>query len=171
MHNSHRNRKFTHTPELNAGDKAKTRCPSALNTAVKKALLKEISIFNAADAKRQAEESSKGGPSSEAYSTWLDQNGGHEPNEANPDVLSENDGLIYLPSKEDRHTAYLLEEVRQLFSPRELQVWNIVMKHNISYQDAADLLSISKATLQGYVRTAKAKFNKFIEEKRDEHED
>ena len=151
---------------LYVGDKTLTTCPPSLNKSLKKALLKEIKEFKEKDAQLEAEKSARGGPSLDAYNAWLDQNGGHEPIEANPDVLSENDGLIYSSSKKDSDMARLLTEVRQLFSKRELQAWNLVKKHNMSYREAADLLNISPNAVYEYVQSAKAKFIKFLEEQK-----
>jgi DNA-directed RNA polymerase specialized sigma24 family protein len=168
MKKSHRNRKFTHTIDVNAGANVATQCPPAMNKAVKRALLKEIKDFNEREARKEAEVSARGGPSVDAYQQWReDRLQMPEPTEANPDILAEEDGLKYLPSKEDSEMANLLTEVRQLFSPRERQAWNLVMKHNLSYQDAADLLCLSKGTLQGYVRTARTKFKRYMEAMRD----
>lgn len=166
MKKSRRNHALPCTPELNVGDKTSTTCPPALNKSLKQALLKEIQDFNPKDAQIEAERSARGGPSTDAYNAWLDQNGGHEPIEANPDVLSENDGLIYLPSKADSQMTRLLTEVRQLFSKRELQAWNLVKKHSMSYREAADLLNISPNAVYEYVQSAKAKFIKFLEEQK-----
>lgn len=164
----HRKRHLPCTPELNVGDKTLTTCPPSLNQSLKKALLKEIEDFNPKDARLEAEKSARGGPSSDAYNSWLDQNSGHEPSEANPDVLSENDSLIYSPSKKDSTLARLLTEVRQLFSKRELQAWNLIKKHNMSYREAADLLNVSPNAVYEYVQSARTKFIKFLEEQKHE---
>jgi DNA-binding CsgD family transcriptional regulator len=152
--------------ELNAGDKTSTTCPPALNKSVKQALLNEIKHFDEKKARKEIEDSANGGAATNAYHNWLDQNGGHEPVEANPDVLAENDGLKYIESKKDSLTASLLTDVRQSFSRKELQVWNLVMKHNISQRDAADLLHMSRNALQMHLKRATDKFTKFMEASR-----
>lgn len=166
MAKSARNRKSCSPSELNAGDKTSTTCPPALNKSVKLALLKEIKNFDVKKARKEIEESAKGGPSADAYHNWLEQNGGHEPVEANPDVLAENDGLKYIESKKDGPMASLLTDVRQAFSKKELQVWNLVMKHNLSQREAADLLSMTRRQLQTHLKRATDKFTKFMEASR-----
>ncbi len=149
--------------ELNAGDKTSTTCPPALNKSEKLALLNEIKSFDEKKALKEIEESANGGPSNDAYHRWLEQNGGHEPIEANPDVLSENDGLKYIESKKDNQMIELLKDVRHAFSKKELQVWNLVMKHNITQQEAADLLNITRRQLRTHLQRAHKKFKGFLE--------
>lgn len=166
MKKSIRKGQSCHPSELSAGDKGVTSCPPDLNKSVKCALSNEIKNFDPKTARKDAEDSANGGASSDAYNRWLDQNGGHEPIEANPDVLSESDGINYLPSKEDSESANLLTEVRQLLSTRELQVWNLVMRHNLPQQEAADLLNISRSSLRFYLKRANKKFKEFMEAKK-----
>jgi len=138
---------------------------------VKRALSEEIKNFDTKVAHKEIEEGARGDASMDAYHDWLDLHDGHEPTEANPDVLAESDGINYLPSKEDGEMANLLTEVRQFFSVRELQVWNLVMKHNLTQQEAADLLNISRPSLQNYLRRANKKFKEFMEANRDAKQD
>src|SRR5258708_31722623 len=119
MKKTYRNGQSCHPSGLSAGNKASANCPPQLTKSVRKAILDEIKICDAEVARKEIAESARGGASADAYADWLDQNGGHEPTEANPDVLSENDGIKYLPSKEDGEMANLLTEVRQFFSARE----------------------------------------------------
>jgi DNA-directed RNA polymerase specialized sigma24 family protein len=151
---------------IGAGNSVLTGCPPALNKSVKKALLAEIKQFDAKAAQKEADDSAKGRRSIDAYTSWVYFHGGHEPLEANLDVLSEDEGLRYFPSTEDSETADLLKDVRQLFSPRELQAWNLVMRHNMSYREAADLLDVSLSSVQNYVKRARIKFMKFMEAKK-----
>jgi len=143
-------------------------CPPVLGKSAKRALLAEIKQFDARESKREVARSAAGNRSIDAYTSWVYIHGGHEPLEANLDVLSDEDGLKYFPSHDDSEMADLLRDVRQVFSPRELQAWNLVMRHRLSYREAADLLQVSMSAVQNYVKRARAKFVKFMEERRDE---
>lgn len=144
-------------------DKVTGQCPPDMTDSVKQALLKEIEQFNAAQAKRDADASAAGGPTSDAYHEWLSQNGGQEPIEANPDIVAEEDGIKYLISKKDNKLVCLLMEFRQSLTARELQVWNLVMKHQYSHRDAARLLNIKDRVLETYLTRAKSKFRRFAQ--------
>ena len=87
MKKSTRNRKFCCAPAISVGDACTSHCPPALNKAVKRALLNEIKNFDEKAARKEAVDSANGGNSANAYHSWLEQNGGHEPVEANPDVF------------------------------------------------------------------------------------
>jgi DNA-directed RNA polymerase specialized sigma subunit len=165
MDNSMQNEQKDHTIHVSAGDIEHTNshCPSDMTKKVKDALLEEIKRFDPLLAQKDADTSAAGGTSVDAYNDWLEQHGGQEPPEANPDVVSEDDGLHYITSKKDEDETRLLTEFRQILSIRELQVWNLVMKHQMSIKDAADLLRVSKSSAQVYLRKAKAKFTKFME--------
>jgi DNA-directed RNA polymerase specialized sigma subunit len=168
MKKSYQKRPICRKSPIDAGNSVAHVCPPVLSKSVKQSLLAEIKQFDAKEARREAEKSADGKRSIDAYTTWVYLHGGHEPLEANLDVLSDEDGLKYLPSCDDSNMADLLKDVRQVFSTRELQAWNLVMKHNLSYREAADLLKISISAVQNYVKRAKQKFIKFMEEKRDE---
>lgn len=163
MKKSIRNRKYGCPSGLNAGDKTSTNCPPDLNKSVKESILNEIDNFDVQKARKEIEDSANGKPSVDAYHNWVDQNMGHEVSEANPDVLAEDDGLKYITSRKDGSMAILLTDVRLAFSRKELQVWNMVMKHNISQQEAADLLNIARVTLRRHLKRAEDKFRKFME--------
>lgn len=153
-----------HTTDISVGkERSLSQCPPDMTQKVRDALLEEIRTFDPALAKREAEKSAAGGRTMDAYHAWLEQHGGQEPAEANPDIVSEDEGLHYIASDKDDDETRLLKEFRQLLSTRELQVWNLVMRHTMSIQDAADLLRIKKGTAQSYLQTAKEKFTKFME--------
>lgn len=166
MNNTRQKRSICRKPALSVGDKTLNSCPPALNALVKRSLNKEIKNFNVAEARREAALSAAGGPSQDAYHAWVEQNGGHEPVEANPDSLAEEDGIKFLPSKKDSALVNLLEEARQTFSDRERQAWNLVMRNCLSYQEAGDLLNISATTVQKYIERGKVKFIKFAQERK-----
>lgn len=158
-------------PHVSTGTREQTNCPPDLTRSVKEGLLQEIRAFKSKSAqkiaRRAIEDGAKSAPNIEAYVQWREQRAQFpEPVEANPDILSDEDGIKYLPSKEDSAMAILLAEVRQLFTPRERQAWNLVMRHSMSYQEAADLLSISVSTVQSYVDRARAKFIQYLEAKK-----
>lgn len=167
MDKSTRKRQKCIKSAISAGDKAKSHCPPSLDASLKRALQQEIKAFSAkkvqADARKEAAISAAGGPSADAYQRWLEQNGGREPTEANPDVLSEDDGIKYLLSKKDPKFEGFLKEVRQTFSPRELRAWNMIMKHNMTYQETADLLSLPVGAVQTLLKRAKMKFIRYME--------
>lgn len=164
MKKTYQNHRSCRKGQLNAGDKTSTTCPPSLNKSVKQALLNEIKNFDPKIARKEAEISARGGPSLNAYNRWLDQNGGQEPTEANPDVLSEGEGIKFIPRKKDKQSVRLLTEFRQYLPTRQLQVWNLIMKHNLSYQEVADLLNLKVSTVQCYVERAKLKFAQFVED-------
>lgn len=165
MNKSTRKMTKPHTTDTSVGTKEsiKGKCPPDLTQAVKDSFLEEINIFDVAAANKEAEKSAAGGHTVDAYSSWLDQHGGQEPPEANPDIVSEDDSLHYITSEKDDDETRLLTEFRQVLSTRELQVWNLVMKHVLSIKKAGNLLGISKGTVQSYLKTAKVKFRKFME--------
>lgn len=163
MDKSTRKFKKCHATSISAGIKEKVtnHCPPDMTDSVKKALEKEIADFDAAKTRQDIEEGSDGGPSVNAYHDWL--MGGQELPEANPDVLSEDDGLKYIASKKDHETVRLLKEFRQALTKRELQVWNLIMTRQYSYREAAKLLNIDDSTLRTYLSRAKLKFTKYAE--------
>lgn len=165
---SARNRKSCIASPLSVGTKERvtSSCPPDLTDSVKTALLQEIAEFDAKkvkQAKQDADTSAAGGPTLDAYQEWLAHNGGQEPIEANPDIVAEENGIKYLISKKDNKLVGLLTEFRQSLTPRELQVWNLVMKHQISHRKAATLLEIKDRVLETYLTRAKRKFRKFLE--------
>lgn len=163
MKKSTRNGPLCRKSPLSAGDNAANSCPPALKASVKRALKKEIENFDAQQARIDAEESAAGKSAVNAYSEWLEVNGGNEPMEANPDVLSEDDGINFLSKMDDDNTASLLEEARFTFSDKEHQCWNLVMIKNMTYQDTGDLLHLSKSTVKSYVERAKKKFTTYLQ--------
>lgn len=171
MKKSYQKRPSCRKPPVGAGNQVSTNCPPALSKSAKRALLAEIKQFDAKAAQKAADDSAKGKRSVDAYSSWVYFHGGHEPLEANLDVLSEDEGIKYYPSNEDSDMADLLADVRHFFSARELQSWNLVMKHNMSYREAADLLNISLSSVQNYVKRAEKKFKKFMEAEKHVRED
>jgi DNA-directed RNA polymerase specialized sigma subunit len=155
---------------LNAGDveRAASQCPAHMSLKVKKALSKEIEDFKRSakaqtQTRQDAEQSANGGPTLDAYQEWLERNEGHEPSEANPDIVSDEDGIKYLPSKRDYETETLLKEFRQALTDKQLQVWNLVMRHNMSKRKAANLLCISEMMVRKQLAAAKQKLHKFGE--------
>lgn len=139
-----------------------------MSLKVKMALSKEIVDFKKdekaqSQARQDAEQSANGGPNLDAYQEWLERNKGHEPPEANPDIVSDEDGIKYLPSKRDVETDNLLKEFRQSLTGRQLQVWNLVMRHRMSKRKAADLLSIGEGRVRKYLQAAVKKLHKFKE--------
>lgn len=167
---SNRKRKNCMSGYYSVGTKEKVigHCPPDLTDSVKTALEKEIADFKAdpkqaEEVRKDAELSAAGGPSLDAYQEWLAHNEGQEPAEANPDIVDADDGIKYLPSKKDSKSARLLQEFRQSLTPRELQVWNLVMKHQYSQHETAQLLSIKQQVVLIYLKRAKAKFAKFAE--------
>lgn len=163
MKKTYQKRPSCHKTPVSAGNDITTSCPPTLSKSLKRALLAEIKDFDAKEARKEAKLSAQGKRAVDAYTSWVYFHGGHEPTEANPDVLAEEDGIKFITSKEDSEMAALLTEVRQLFSTRELQCWNLVMRHNMSYREASDLLNISISSVQNYVKRAKEKFTKFME--------
>lgn len=168
MDKSTRKRRKHHTLGLNAGDveRVVSECPAHMSLKVKMALLNEIAEFDkdkARQARNDAGQSARGGPNVDAYQEWLERNQGHEPREANPDTVSDEDGIKYTPSKRDYQTEALLKEFRQSLTDKQLQVWNLVMRHRMSYRKAADLLGIGLSTLRDHLRLAKRQFRKFAE--------
>lgn len=170
MKNSHQNSKSCMASRLNAGDKmlVKSNCPAELTEKVKEALLKEIEAFDKPSAQHEADVSATGGPTNDAYHDWLEQNEGHEPPEANPDIIAEGEGLNYITSNKDDSVVSLLKEFRQTLTARELQVWNLVMAHQLSHRQVERLLKVQRRSVSVYLKRAKVKFIKFMEEKRDE---
>lgn len=164
MHKSTQKSLKPHTTGISVGiERSLNQCPPDMTKKVRDALLEEIKNFDPVLARREAEKSAVGGRTMDAYNSWLEQHGGQEPPEANPDIVPEDEGLHYITSNKDDDETRLLKEFRQLLSTRELQVWNLVMRHTMSIQDAADLLRIKKGTVQSYLQTAKEKFTKFME--------
>lgn len=151
--------------QLSAGaiERASNSCPPHMSESVKKALEKEIDEFNKAEAKQSANVSAAGGPTLDAYQEWLEQHGGNEVPEANPDVVSDEDGIKYLPSNKDGKTTSLLKEFRQSLSENELRVWTLMMKHSLSRRKTADLLSLDERDVGKYLRRAKQKMQQFSE--------
>jgi DNA-directed RNA polymerase specialized sigma24 family protein len=168
MKKSTRKGQLRGTSDIGAGTDAQTNCPPTLNKRVRRSLQQEIRDFDALVAREEAEHSGRGNTDVSAYGAWVFMHGGHEPVEANPDVLSDEEGINYLPSNEDSAHVRLLLEVRQLFTLKELQAWNLVMRHGMSLGEAADLLGISKSSTRNHVDRAKVKFKKFMEDKRNE---
>lgn len=160
--------------ELNAGDveRAASQCPAHMSLKVKMALSKEIAEFEKSQklqeqARQDAEQSANGGPNIDAYQEWLERNEGHEPPEANPDIVADEDGIKYLPSKRDYETDALLKEFRQALTVKQLQVWNLVMRHRMSNCKAASLLGISEMMVRKQLKLAKKKMYKFMEAIKD----
>lgn len=154
--------------ELNAGDveRAASQCPSHMSLKVKMALSKEIEDFQKdkglqSQVRQDAEQSANGGPTIDAYQEWLERNEGHEPPEANPDIVSDENGIKYIPSKRDVETDNLLREFRQILTDKQLQVWNLVMRHRLSKRKAADLLGIDEKMVRKQLKAAKGKLHAF----------
>lgn len=156
--------------ELNAGDieRAASQCPANMSLKVKNALLKEIKNFEQskevkAQVHQDAEQSANGGPTLDAYQEWLERNEGHESPEANPDIVSDEDGIKYLPSKKDYEVDALLKEFRQALTDKQLQVWNLVMRHQMSNRKAGHLLGITEVMVRKQLKLARKKLHKFGE--------
>lgn len=156
--------------QLSAGDmeRAASQCPNHMSLRVKNALSKEIEDFKQdaeaqAKARQDAEESAAGGPTLDAYQEWLERNGGTETPEANPDVVSDEDGIKYIPSKMDAETQALLKEFHQSLTDKQFQVWNLVMRHHMSKRKAADLLGIDEKMVRKQLAFARKKMMKFGE--------
>jgi RNA polymerase sigma factor (sigma-70 family) len=166
---SHRKSKKTLTTELNAGDRERiaTHCPSDMTETVRLALEEEIKNFDASSARRDAE-TSAAGSAVDAYQDWLEDHEGHEPPEANPDTVPDEDGFKYITSEKDEEVTRLLKKFRLSLPARQLQVWNLVMQHQMSLNETAKLLNISKGVVQEYLDKAKEKFRQFAEEMRHE---
>lgn len=168
MAKSTRKRRKTPSLELNAGDveRATSQCPAHMSLKVKMALSKEIEDFQGdkelqSQIRQDAEHSANGGPSIDAYQDWLERNEGHEPPEANPDIVADEDGIKYLPSKRDVETDNLLKEFRQSLTVKQLQVWNLVMRHQLSKRKTAELLSIDYKTVVQHLQAAKRRLHEF----------
>ena len=78
-------------------------------------------------------------------------------------ILAEGSSIKFIATKRDKRSAKLLTDFRQQLPVRQLQVWNLVMKHNLSYQEVADLLHLKVSTVQCYVNRAKDKFKQYME--------
>jgi DNA-binding CsgD family transcriptional regulator len=172
MSKSHRNRKTCMAPELSAGDKVliSSNCPSEMTERVKTVISKEIESFDPAVALHEADISAAGGPNRNAYHDWIEQNEGQEPPEANPDIVAEGGGINYTTSTKDDEMVSLLTEFRQSLSARELQVWNLVMVHQMSHRQVENLLNIQRRLVSVYLKRAKKKFIKFMEAEKHERE-
>jgi len=171
MDKSTRKRRIGHVSEVSAGNRERvsSHCPPEMTDSVKAALEAEIEAFkadpaNAEIAIREAQASAKGAPVKDDYQDWLELHDFREPLEANPDIVSDEDGFIYGPSKKDANTVKLLKEFRQTLTARELQVWNMVMKHQFSLLKAAGLLNMSESSLRTHLWRATKKFHKFMED-------
>ncbi len=145
-----------------------TSCPPDMTEAMRQSFLQEIADFNSdpktmAEIKKDIEESAKAKPATDAYSTWLDNNEGHELPEANPDILADNEGIQYIVSHKNAETAHILREFRLALTSRELQVWNLIMQQQYSFRKAAQVLKINQSTLRTYLTRAKSKFMKYME--------
>jgi len=169
MVKSKRNRGSCQESQLSAGADVNSTCPPELTSKVKTALEKEIASFNAKKTQDVIEREAVGSSALDAYHDWVDRNGGEEPLEANPDVLSEEEGVKFTRPEMSDEEVNLLKEVRHLFSTRELQVWNMVMVHGLSHQNCADLLHIDIKSAEMYLKRAERKFMSFMEEKKNEH--
>lgn len=168
MEKSHQNRRSCRPSvhSARAEELIAHQCPPDMTVAIKAAFKKEIAAFDEFDAlaaKQAAEASAKGNKGSEEYSDWVEKHGGNELVEANPDLLSEEDRLKYLPISKDEAIARILKEFRETLSDRELQVWNLIMARQMTRKETASLLSISERTVSSCLRRGYTKFNKFAE--------
>lgn len=167
MKSTQKNKK-RYTSLLNVGirERIATECPPDMTDSMKTAILKEIEEFDhdaTQKARYEAGKSAAGSASIDAYQEWLEHNAGHEPAEANPDIVPEENGIQYITSKKDSEIQRLLKEFRQSLTGLQLQVWNLVMKHQLSIGQTARILNKNRSNVQDALRRARIKFQLFGE--------
>lgn len=132
----------------------------ALTKKVKDGLLKEIAEFKEKDTKRVIEQEAVGRPDRDAYQEWVDTHDGMEDVRANPDVLAEDQTIVWGRATTDRDVLSAMEQLPEILSHREMQVWRYVMRDGMSTTDAANRLRISQQVAAKYLKSAKAKVHK-----------
>lgn len=88
----------------------------------------------------------------------------NEPIQANPDSLSETDGLYYV-SEEQREKQQLVQRAIKLgkLSKRERQIVEMLTYLDKSQAEVADILGISQPVVSTYYKRAITKIKKYIE--------
>ena len=127
-----------------------------LTAKMKRALQAEIKAFNRAKIKREIEINAVGMSDNPAYQTWLGcqpdfRNATrkiHEPDNANPDQLSEERAFKWgkstnLTPEEEIKRA----QIQRLLTPKQWAVWKLCMQQALTQQEAARQLNISQPTL------------------------
>lgn len=127
----------------------------------KKALEAEIAAFDANKAKRvratiEREATSK--PDVDAYQEHLDSHS--ESVQANPDLLSEENVIPFGRATADPQVKKAIEELTEVLSHRQMQVWRLCMRDGLSETEAADRLRISQQNVSKYLKSAKQKIEK-----------
>lgn len=98
----------------------------------------------------------------DAYQNWLDENGGKEPLEANPDQMPEEAGNVFYDKHVDEDIEKAKLDIMALLSGREKQVWQYVMRDGMSIIAASERLRISKQAGSQYLAKAKAKVESYF---------
>lgn len=152
--------------------------PPDLTVEIKESLEQEIAAFDQESVLKEIEQNAVGGNDVPGYAKWRDQQGsdhldhGHRygsvPFEAEPDLLSEEEAVNLMKPVLSGEIVKAKEEIDEILSPRELRIWNMVMRNGTTYKKAADLLHLSELTVKTYLQRAKIKVKRhFLKESHD----
>src|ERR1700688_2673010 len=136
-----------------------------LTPKMKAALEREIAGFNKKEILAEIEREAIGNADAPSYAEWsaaqLESDGcSVVPLEANPDLLSEDEAVNLTKPNLPDEIVEAKQEIDDLLSYRELQVWRLVMRQGISHIKAASLLHISVGAVRTYLQRAKAKIDR-----------
>lgn len=128
---------------------------------IKDELLAEIAAFNEAKTLADIERESVSGPDRNAYDDWVGSSGEESPN-ANPDLLSEDDVINFSKPELGEQYADGKAAIDEVLSPRQLQVWRLVMRHGMTHKQAGSLLHVSARTIEEYLSRATEKVRRYL---------
>lgn len=133
-----------------------------MTPAMRAALEKEIAAFNEKETLAEIERNVVSGPSVPGYTEWLQEHGmirGDVPLEAEPDLLSEDEAVNLTKPDLPDYIVKAKQEIDDLLSHRELQVWRLVMRQGMPHEKAASLLHVGVGSIHTYLQRAKAKID------------
>jgi ATP/maltotriose-dependent transcriptional regulator MalT len=167
---SHRNSKSCSTSEVRVD---LTECPPDLTAEVKMSLEQEIASFDEATTLEEIELNAVGGLNAPGYAEWRVQQG-YEHNqsggdkygcvEAEPDLLSEEEAVNLSKPDLSREFAQAKQEIDEILSTRELQVWRLAMRQGLSHKKIASFLHISIRSVKTYLQRSKEKVREHFAE-------
>lgn len=153
-----------------------------MTPAMKAALEKEIAAFDKNKTLAEIERESVSKQNDPGYSEWIAQHGEffHQDRlddvrkygtflEAEPDLLSEDEAVNLTKPDLPDYLVKAKQEIDDLLSHRELQVWRLVMRQGMTHEKAASLLHVGVGSIRTYLQRAKAKIEKHFN-RGDTHE-
>lgn len=140
--------------------------PPDLTAEVRSNLEQEIASFDEANILSEIEQNAVGGTNVPGYAAWRTAQGNEQTQsdgdkygsvKADPDLLSIEEAVNLMKPDLSSEFAQAKEEIDEILSNRELQVWRLAMRQGLSHKKIASLLHISVRSIKTYLQRAKTK--------------